>query len=54
VFARLEKILATVKINPGQVDAGKVDPVKINPVKINPAEAEHVSETAEGIAGGKE
>jgi hypothetical protein len=49
VFARLEKILATVKINPGQVEAGKIDAGK-----INLGEPVHGSEAEEGIAGRKE
>ena len=45
VFAKLEKILATVKVNPKKID----------PKKINPIEREHVAEPAVGgIASGKE
>lgn len=45
VFAKLEKILATVKINPNKIDLQK----------INPAEQEHVAERpVSGIANGKE
>ncbi|MGA7633775.1 MAG: hypothetical protein WCB11_23685, partial [Terriglobales bacterium] len=45
VFAKLEKILATVKINPNKIDSEK----------INPAEPEHVAERpVNGIASGKD
>jgi hypothetical protein len=45
VFAKLEKILATVKINANKID----------PEKINPAEQEHVAERpVSGITNGKE
>jgi hypothetical protein len=45
VFAKLEKILATVKINANKID----------PEKINPAEQEHVAERpVSGIANGRD
>jgi hypothetical protein len=50
VFAKLEKILATVKINSRKIDAEKVDPKTIGPIQ-----PEHVSEQGGGgIEGGKE
>jgi hypothetical protein len=49
VFAKLEKILATVKINPNPI------PETIEPGNVTPAESEHGSEKAlGGIASGKE
>jgi hypothetical protein len=50
VFAKLEKILATVKINPSRIDAMSIDAEKTNRIEPEP-----VSERAVGgIAGGKE
>jgi len=65
VFAKLEKILATVKINPRKIDTEKIDPEKIDPKKINadkiteaktgPIRPENVSEQGgTAIDGGEE
>jgi hypothetical protein len=54
VFAKLEKILATVKINP-KVDPNKIDTEKIDAGKVNPVEPEHAAEPgASVVTGGKE
>jgi hypothetical protein len=45
VFARLEKILATVKITPKKLDPGKIDAVEPEPV---------AEKGLSGIASGKE
>ena len=70
VFAKLEKILATVRINPRKIDTEKIDPEKIDAHKFNageinadgiteaktgPIQPENVSEQGgTAIDGGKE
>lgn len=53
VFARLEKILTTVKIHPRNIDSEKINSRKIDPEKTNPIEPV-VEKVASGIVSGKE
>jgi hypothetical protein len=50
VFAKLEKILATVKINPSKINAMNIDAEKTNRIEPEPVP----EPAAGGIAGGKE
>jgi hypothetical protein len=55
VFARLEKILATVRIDSATIDPAKVNDAKIDEAKIDPATPKPVPESeATGMNGGKE